>query len=147
LSGHDAAFAAAADRFGHHLGIAYQIYDDLVDFVGEEQRIGKTLGTDLATGKLTLPLMLLLERVSAEERTAMVAALRGGQPLGLPASKQRMQELGIAAGVVRAIDGELAAASAALAPFAKLAPVPLMLQLGEMLHQQVAALSVPAGSS
>lgn len=146
LSGHDGAFATAADRFGHHLGIAYQIYDDLVDFVGEEQRIGKTLGTDLATGKLTLPLMLLLERVSAEERAAMVAALRDGQPLGLPASKQRMQELGIAAGVVRAIDEELAAAGSVLAPFAKLAPVPLMLQLGEMLRKQVASLSVPAGS-
>lgn len=146
LSGHEGAFATAADRFGHHLGIAYQIYDDLVDFVGEEQRIGKTLGTDLATGKLTLPLMLLLERVSAEERAAMVAALRDGQPMGLPASKLRMQELGIAAGVVRAIDEELAAAAAALAPFAKLAPVPLMLQLGEMLRKQVASLSVPAGS-
>jgi len=147
LSGHDDVFAAAADRFGHHLGIAYQIYDDLVDFVGEEQRIGKTLGTDLATGKLTLPLMLLLERVSAEERAAMVAALKDGRPLGLPASKQRMQELGIAAGVVRAIDGELAAAGVALAPFTKLAPVPLMLQLGDMLQKQVAALSVPPGSS
>ena len=146
LSGQDQAFAAAADRFGHHLGIAYQIYDDLVDFVGEEQRIGKTLGTDLATGKLTLPLMLLLERVSAEERAVMVAALQGGLPLGLSASKQRMQELGIAAGVVRAIDEELAVARQALAPFARLTPVPLMLQLGEMLHKQVAALSVPAVS-
>jgi octaprenyl-diphosphate synthase len=143
LSGHDASFATAADHFGHHLGIAYQIYDDLVDFVGEEQRIGKTLGTDLATGKLTLPLMLLLERVSAEERAEMIAALRGGRPLGLPASKQRMQELGIAGGVVQAIDAELATASGALAPFARLAPVPLMLQLGEMLRKQVAALSVP----
>ncbi len=143
LSGHDLAFAQAADRFGHHLGIAYQIYDDLVDFVGEEQRIGKTLGTDLATGKLTLPLMLLLERVSADERNAMVAALRGGQPLGLPASKQRMQELGIASGVIKSIDDELASAGAALAPYASLTPVPLMMQLGDMLRKQVTALSVP----
>jgi octaprenyl-diphosphate synthase len=146
LSGHDAAFADAADRFGHHLGIAYQIYDDLVDFVGEEQRIGKTLGTDLATGKLTLPLMLLLERVSAEERAAMVAALRGGQSPGLPASKQRMQELGIAAGVIKAIEEELAAATAALAPFARLAPVSLMQQLGEMLRKQVTGLSASVSS-
>ena len=146
LSGHAAVFAAAADRFGHHLGIAYQIYDDLVDFVGEEQRIGKTLGTDLATGKLTLPLMLLLERVSGDERAAIVSALRGGQPLGLAASKQRMQELGIASGVVRAIDHELAAAGAALASFRHLAPVPLMLQLGEMLRKQVTLLSATAVS-
>lgn len=141
LSGHETAFTVAADRFGHHLGIAYQIYDDLVDFIGEEQRIGKTLGTDLATGKLTLPLMLLLERVSEEERAQMVAALRSGQPMGFGASKQRMQDLGIASGVVRAINEELAIAVAALAPFAHLAPVPLMLQLGDMLRKQVAALS------
>jgi octaprenyl-diphosphate synthase len=146
LSGHDLAFASAADRFGHHLGIAYQIYDDLVDFVGEEQRIGKTLGTDLATGKLTLPLMLLLERVSAAERAEMVAALRGGRPLGLAASKHRMEELGIAGGVVKAIDEELASAEAALVPHATLAPVPLMKQLGDMLRKQVAALSVPRSS-
>jgi octaprenyl-diphosphate synthase len=140
LSGHEAGFAAAADRFGHHLGIAYQIYDDLVDFVGEEQRMGKTLGTDLATGKLTLPLMLLLDRVSAEERAIIVMALRDGRPLGLAASRLRMKELGIAAGVARAVDDELAAATSELRPYAQLAPAPLMLQLGGMLKAQVTAL-------
>jgi len=140
LSGNDAAFAAAADRFGHHLGIAYQIYDDLVDFLGEEQRIGKTLGTDLATGKLTLPLMLLLDRVSPEERAAIVAALRGGQLPSLAASRLRMKEMGIGAAVVRAIDDELAAATQVLTPHARLAPVPFLLQLGGMLQAQVVAL-------
>ena len=145
LSGHAPAFAAAADHFGHHLGIAYQIYDDLVDFVGEEQRIGKTLGTDLATGKLTLPLMLLLERVSPEERASIVTAMQGGQPLGLAASKLRMQQLGISSGVVQAIEAELADATGVLAAHAGLAPVPLMLQLAGMLRAQVAALPVAVG--
>lgn len=89
LSGQDTDFAQAADRFGRHLGIAYQMYDDLVDFVGEEGRNGETLGTDLATGKLTLPLMLLLEQVAEGERAAIITAMRGGQPLGLLASRQR----------------------------------------------------------
>ena len=142
LSGHDTGFAGAADHFGHHLGIAYQVYDDLVDFVGEEQRIGKTLGTDLATGKLTLPLMLLLERVSPEECATIVTALRGGQSLGLAASKQRMKEMGIAAAVVQAIDDELAVATRVLEPYAELAPVPLMRQLGEMLIGEVSAIMV-----
>lgn len=142
LSGAGAGYADAADRFGHHLGIAYQIYDDLVDFVGEEQRIGKTLGTDLASGKLTLPLMLLLERVPVEERDTIVAALRGGRPLGLAASQQRMGEMGIAAEVVRAIDAELTAAAQALEAHRRQPAVPLLLQLGEMLHSQVAALQV-----
>lgn len=144
LSGYAEDFVQAADHFGHHLGIAYQIYDDLVDFVGEEHRIGKTLGTDLATGKLTLPLMLLLEQVSAEERAAIGAALRGGHPLGLAASRQRMTELGIAGRVVTAIDDELRLAARGLEPFADLAPVPLMLQLGSMLKAQVATLQTSA---
>ena len=144
LSGREEDFVRAADRFGHHLGIAYQIYDDLADFVGEEQLIGKTLGTDLATGKLTLPLMLLLEEVSPDERAAIVAALRGGQPLGLAASRQRMAELGIASRVVVAIDEELKVATSNLEPFGALAAVPLMLQLSSMLKTQVATLQTSA---
>lgn len=140
LSGHAVAFADAADRFGHRLGIAYQIYDDLVDFVGEERRVGKTLGTDLATGKLTLPLMLLLEGVPAAERGTIEAALRDGRPFGLATSRQRMQELGIADGVVRAIEDELTAAAAELGGFSDLLPVPLLLQLGEVLRTLVSAL-------
>jgi octaprenyl-diphosphate synthase len=144
LGGYAADFVEAADRFGHHLGIAYQIYDDLADFVGEEQRIGKTLGTDLATGKLTLPLMILLERVSASERASIVAALQGGQALGLAASRQRMKEMDIAAAVRAAIEDELTLAVAALNPHANLAPVPFMLQLADMLRHQVAVLETAA---
>lgn len=135
-------FVAAASDFGRHLGIAYQIYDDLVDFLGEETRIGKTLGTDLASGKLTLPLMLLIAKVSSGERDAVIEALQGGRPLPLSASGERMRELGIATGVVQAIDAELAAAARALELHARRAPVPLMLQLSSALKTQVAALSV-----
>ncbi len=68
VAGHPAGFVAAASRFGRHLGIGYQIYDDLVDFFGEEARIGKTLGTDLTSGKLTLPLLVLRERLEPVEQ-------------------------------------------------------------------------------
>lgn len=146
LSAQAAGFAEAADRFGHHLGIAYQIYDDLVDFLGEEKQIGKTLGTDLATGKLTLPLMLLLERVPAAERGALVSALRDGGTPGPATSQQRMNELGIGAAVMRAIDDELAAALAALEPHDALPPVPLMRLLAGLLKRQVAKLPVAAVS-
>jgi octaprenyl-diphosphate synthase len=143
LSGHALGFAQAADRFGHHLGIAYQIYDDLVDFLGEERQIGKTLGTDLATGKLTLPLMLLLEKVTAVERAALVSALHSGQSLGLAASSQRMQELGVVAGVIQAIEAELTIATGSLDSHGSLAPVPLMRQLVTMLQVKVASMSAP----
>ena len=88
--------------------------------------------------------MLLMERVSAAERAAIGAALRGGQPLGLAASRQRMKEMDIAAAVCRAIEDELACARAALKPYADLAPVPFMLQLGDMLRHQVAVLETAA---
>lgn len=142
LGGYEAAFAQASDRFGRHLGIAYQIYDDLVDFVGEERQIGKTLGTDLATGKLTLPLMLLLQKVPGEERANIIRALRDGGSPGLAASKQRMAELGIAEDVVQAIDDELASAETALAPYQQLPPFALMRQLCQLLKNQVTSLSV-----
>lgn len=140
LAGYPEALVQAADRFGRHLGIAYQIYDDLVDFAGEEQRIGKTLGTDLATGKYTLPLLLLMEQVPAAERGQIVAALREGKGLELTASVRRMRELGIFAGVVQAIETELALAYEALAPHAAQPPVALLRQLGAMLTAQVGAL-------
>jgi octaprenyl-diphosphate synthase len=141
LSGRGKSFADTADRFGHHLGIAYQIYDDLVDFLGEEQQIGKTLGTDLATGKLTLPLMLLLERVSAVERDAIVSSFRSGQSPGLAASRQRMHELGVVTGVLQAIEVELGAARSELESHRELAPVALMCQLASMLQGKVTTIA------
>jgi octaprenyl-diphosphate synthase len=54
-------------EFGRLLGIAYQIYDDCLDLVGSEKEIGKSLGTDLQKGKLTLPLIHLLEDAQQSE--------------------------------------------------------------------------------
>src|SRR6185436_2662484 len=48
--------------YGMALGTAYQIYDDCLDIFGTEGAAGKSLGTDLAKGKATLPLIVLLER-------------------------------------------------------------------------------------
>lgn len=51
----------ALKQFGLKLGTAYQVYDDCIDLVGDEAEIGKTLGSDLRKGKLTLPLIFLLQ--------------------------------------------------------------------------------------
>jgi octaprenyl-diphosphate synthase len=55
-------------RFGRYLGLAFQIADDLLDLIGEEQTTGKSLGTDLDQRKMTLPLIHLLKQ--APETTA-----------------------------------------------------------------------------
>lgn len=68
LSGADEATERALYDYGMKLGTAYQIYDDCVDLVGSEDAVGKTLGTDLIKGKLTLPMLILLENATDEQR-------------------------------------------------------------------------------
>lgn len=58
----------ALRNYGDYLGIAYQIYDDCLDLVGTEGATGKTVGTDLAKGKLTLPLLHILAQANEAER-------------------------------------------------------------------------------
>lgn len=48
--------------YGHNMGIAFQIVDDILDFIGSEKEMGKPVGSDLAQGTLTLPAMILVER-------------------------------------------------------------------------------------
>ncbi|MBA7643935.1 Heptaprenyl diphosphate synthase component 2 [subsurface metagenome] len=48
-------------EYGHNLGIAFQIVDDILDFIGTEEELGKPVGSDLTQGTLTLPALLLLE--------------------------------------------------------------------------------------
>lgn len=52
---------SALKAFGTKLGVAYQIYDDILDLAGSEEETGKTLGTDLRKGKFTLPVLLMLQ--------------------------------------------------------------------------------------
>jgi octaprenyl-diphosphate synthase len=55
-------------RYGRSLGICFQLVDDLLDFTARESELGKPVLSDLKEGKLTLPLILLLPRVTAAER-------------------------------------------------------------------------------
>ncbi|PYK29646.1 MAG: polyprenyl synthetase family protein [Verrucomicrobia bacterium] len=56
----DSATQSALRIFGQKIGTAYQIYDDCLDIAGNERESGKTLGSDLRKGKLTLPVLMLL---------------------------------------------------------------------------------------
>jgi len=71
LTGATPAERNALRRFGLALGTAYQVYDDCLDLFGSEAIVGKSLGTDLANGKLTLPVLVALERASARERAKL----------------------------------------------------------------------------
>ena len=94
LNGADLEVIGALKRFGSKIGAAYQIYDDCLDIAGNESEIGKTLGTDLRKGKMTLPVLMLLraappedrerycELILAEEATTIATALRSESPNG-----------------------------------------------------------------
>jgi len=56
----------ALEEYGLELGIAFQIVDDCLDLDGDERVVGKSLGTDLSKGKITLPMLYLLQRGPAE---------------------------------------------------------------------------------
>ena len=68
INGADLETTRALRDFGRKIGAAYQIYDDCLDIAGNESEIGKTLGTDLRKGKMTLPILLLLRSAPPDER-------------------------------------------------------------------------------
>ncbi len=71
---------AALHRYGLAFGTAYQIYDDCMDVFGVESVAGKSLGTDLANGKLTLPILLAWDKADKSRRARLEAMARNWKP-------------------------------------------------------------------
>lgn len=80
LSGATQSQRNALRQFGLTFGTAYQIYDDCVDLFGSEAAAGKSLGTDLAKGKLTLPLLLTWERATPDDRAELEELIINWRP-------------------------------------------------------------------
>lgn len=69
----------ALGTYGMHLGTAFQIIDDVLDYSGETDRIGKNVGDDLAEGKPTLPLIYAMKHGSTEESEIIRQAIKQGE--------------------------------------------------------------------
>jgi octaprenyl-diphosphate synthase len=78
LSESSPAVEEALAAYGLHLGIAYQLIDDVLDYHGEAEAIGKNVGDDLAEGKPTLPLIHAMRQSNAEDRALIRAAIEQG---------------------------------------------------------------------
>ena len=66
-------------RYGMHLGTAFQLIDDVLDYSGDHAETGKNLGDDLAEGKPTLPLIYAMQHGTPEQSAVIRAAIeRGG---------------------------------------------------------------------
>lgn len=107
----------ALKLFGTKLGTAYQVYDDCLDLVGDEEEIGKTLGSDLRKGKLTLPLILLLQSARRAGDHDMVSALLlGGEEVEAEKITRLLAERGSLQQTAMAANGLVGEALAALDP-------------------------------
>ena len=85
-SGHAAAILADTDKtnrmaminYGKHLGIAFQLIDDALDYSASSEVLGKNLGDDLAEGKPTLPIIYAIKNSSPTERKTIQTAIENG---------------------------------------------------------------------
>ncbi|MGH7390974.1 MAG: polyprenyl synthetase family protein [Candidatus Rokuibacteriota bacterium] len=66
----------ALTRYGLDIGVAFQISDDSLDFIADQERLGKAIGSDLREGKLTLPLIAMLQRAPRDDAEHVRSLLR-----------------------------------------------------------------------
>ncbi|MBI4595666.1 MAG: polyprenyl synthetase family protein [Candidatus Tectomicrobia bacterium] len=64
----------ALTKFGYYVGMAFQLVDDALDYVAEEEKLGKAIGKDLREGNITLPLIYLLKKATEKERSEIITA-------------------------------------------------------------------------
>jgi octaprenyl-diphosphate synthase len=99
---HSAAILANADKsqiealkeYGLQLGMAFQLVDDMLDYIGDAETMGKNVGDDLAEGKPTLPLIYTMKNGSEEERQLIRKAIRSGDASQLEAICEAVQNSG-----------------------------------------------------
>lgn len=92
LGGGTSASRASLRKFGTCFGTAYQLYDDCLDLFGSELSAGKSLGTDLASGKLTLPILIVLERASGPDREKLCNWIQQWEPRFLPCIRELLEQ-------------------------------------------------------
>jgi octaprenyl-diphosphate synthase len=75
---------AKLGEFGTNLGLAFQLIDDILDFTSTEEILGKPIGSDLREGKITLPLIYLLQKCSVQEARKVSQVLEDGNYDAVP---------------------------------------------------------------
>jgi octaprenyl-diphosphate synthase len=110
------ALEGALAGYGMHIGTAFQLVDDVLDYSGDAETIGKSLGDDLAEGKPTLPLIHAMRAGSAAHAAVVRHAIREGGGAEFPAVLQAIRASGSLDYALAAARREADAAVAALAP-------------------------------
>lgn len=86
LAGASAEIEDACAAYGRALGTAFQLIDDVLDYEGDTQELGKNIGDDLREGKTTLPLLIAMERGTPDQRALLRHAIEHGE-------QERLQDI------------------------------------------------------
>ena len=124
-------------NFGAKIGTAYQIYDDCLDIAGTESETGKTLGTDLRKGKLTLPVLTLLESASVFERERCCALVLEGKLAEVTMLLKNSPADGALGASIETAAELIRSAQAELTPLAANGCVDSLFALGEALQEML----------
>jgi octaprenyl-diphosphate synthase len=140
LAGASGAERAALRGYGQALGTAYQIFDDCVDVFGREAEAGKSLGTDLAQGKVTLPVLVAFERTRGADGQRLHQMINHWQPGTLPELLSLLGRVEALAESQAVIGRYLGAAHAALGIIAPSASREALERLADLLGIQAEGL-------
>jgi octaprenyl-diphosphate synthase len=94
LSGASDPQRQALKAYGHHVGMAFQLVDDALDYTGDAATLGKNVGDDLAEGKPTLPLIHAMSKGTPAQAELIAQAIRTGDASQLPTILTVVQETG-----------------------------------------------------
>ena len=94
LAGSPAALESACADYGQALGTAFQVIDDVLDYDGNMDELGKNIGDDLREGKATLPLILAMRHGTAEQAALIRASIESGTVERLPEVIRIVRETG-----------------------------------------------------
>ncbi len=114
ISGASATQIAAAGEYGRSLGTAFQLIDDVLDYSGVAEEIGKNVGDDLREGKPTLPLIYLMKHGSEEERQLVKTCIEEGDESKFDAILKAITQSGALAYTKTEADKAAARASQAI---------------------------------
>jgi octaprenyl-diphosphate synthase len=124
----------ACARYGQALGTAFQMIDDVLDYTGDAELMGKNLGDDLREGKATLPLIAAMERSTSEDAKTVRLAIENGDESQLAAIVAIVQSTGAAE---VAMDAAKAQAELAVAAALKLPDGPYTQFLVHLARQSI----------
>lgn len=142
LSGAGLAERNALRAYGMAMGTAYQLFDDCLDLFGSEASAGKSLGTDLCTGKLTLPVLIILEKGSQSDREMLQSLVESRNIESLENIFELLRKYNALSDTRRVVNQYINHAQKVLGELKQSKGIEALVALGEYLAQQTRALGV-----